>query len=56
MIYDKHDTVSDWENVLGNMWACPYCGYFTQTEGSWESPDFIFCPECGARVVGEIDG
>lgn len=48
---------NSWLSIGGGQYRCFRCGYIIFTDGSWEYPNFKYCPECGIRLCyfGEID-
>lgn len=43
-----------WSHLGGDEFCCTNCGHIVTTDGSWEHPWQNFCPNCGARMDGEI--
>lgn len=39
-----------WEHLGGDEWCCTHCGHVTSTEGSWIKPQYLYCPNCGAKM------
>lgn len=56
---DKDDLIKrahgEWEHLGGDEWCCTHCGHVTSTEGSWEKPWYLYCPNCGAGMGGDND-